>query len=114
MWRRLCLIRASTHNDPKIQEQLAVGKQQNLLIANCLAAACSRGKITGNGARKIIKKEDGDSIGDIEMIRSVCSACSGSFYPVMGFYNVIQTFQQFIEENMLHDKIDFKSLFCQK
>jgi NADH:ubiquinone oxidoreductase subunit E len=42
------------------------------------------------------------------------TVCIGSSCHIKGAYNVIQTFQQFIEEKMLHDKIDFKSSFCQK
>jgi NADH:ubiquinone oxidoreductase subunit E len=33
---------------------------------------------------------------------------------IKGAYNVIQTFQQLIEEHRLHEKIDFKSGFCMK
>lgn len=40
--------------------------------------------------------------------------CVGSSCHVKGSYNVIQTFQQMIEENSLHDKIDFKAIFCMK
>jgi NADH:ubiquinone oxidoreductase subunit E len=40
------------------------------------------------------------------------SVCIGSSCHIKGAYNVIQTFQQLIEEYNLHDKIDFKSGFC--
>ncbi|MFB0919462.1 MAG: (2Fe-2S) ferredoxin domain-containing protein [Oscillospiraceae bacterium] len=42
------------------------------------------------------------------------SICIGSACHLKGAYNVIYTFQQFIEENRLHDRIDFKSCFCIK
>jgi NADH:ubiquinone oxidoreductase subunit E len=42
------------------------------------------------------------------------TVCIGSSCHIKGSYNVIQTFQQSIEEKMLHDRIDFKSSFCQK
>ncbi|MDR1932979.1 MAG: (2Fe-2S) ferredoxin domain-containing protein, partial [Spirochaetales bacterium] len=40
--------------------------------------------------------------------------CVGSSCHIKGSYNVIQTFQQLIEEKSLHEKINFKSSFCQK
>jgi NADH:ubiquinone oxidoreductase subunit E len=40
--------------------------------------------------------------------------CIGSSCHIKGSYNVIQTFQQLIEEQMLHDRVNFKSSFCQK
>jgi NADH:ubiquinone oxidoreductase subunit E len=40
--------------------------------------------------------------------------CIGSSCHIKGSYNVIQTFQQLIEEKALHGRIDFKSSFCQK
>jgi NADH:ubiquinone oxidoreductase subunit E len=40
--------------------------------------------------------------------------CIGSSCHIKGSYNVIQTFQQLIEEKKLHDRINFKSSFCQK
>ncbi|MDL2229035.1 (2Fe-2S) ferredoxin domain-containing protein [Treponema sp. OttesenSCG-928-L16] len=40
--------------------------------------------------------------------------CIGSACHIKGSYNVIQTFQQLIEENSLHEKINFKSGFCMK
>lgn len=42
------------------------------------------------------------------------SVCIGSSCHLKGSYNVIQTFQQLIEEYALHDKIEFKSTFCMK
>lgn len=40
--------------------------------------------------------------------------CIGSSCHLKGSYNVIQTFQQMIEEYKLHDKIDMKAQFCMK
>lgn len=40
--------------------------------------------------------------------------CVGSSCHLKGSYNVIQTFQQLIEENNLHDKIEMKAQFCMK
>jgi NADH:ubiquinone oxidoreductase subunit E len=40
--------------------------------------------------------------------------CVGSSCHIKGSYNIIQTFQQCIEEAKLHDRINFKSSFCQK
>lgn len=40
--------------------------------------------------------------------------CIGSSCHIKGSYNIIQTFQQLIEEKSLHDMITFKSSFCQK
>jgi NADH:ubiquinone oxidoreductase subunit E len=40
--------------------------------------------------------------------------CIGSSCHIKGSFNVIQTFQQLIEEKNLHDKIDFKSGFCMR
>jgi NADH:ubiquinone oxidoreductase subunit E len=40
--------------------------------------------------------------------------CIGSSCHIKGAYNVIQTFQQMIEEKDLHEKIRFKSSFCMK
>lgn len=42
------------------------------------------------------------------------SVCIGSSCHIKGSYNVIQTFQEMIEENNLHDKVDFKGTFCMK
>ncbi|MDR2181372.1 MAG: (2Fe-2S) ferredoxin domain-containing protein [Treponema sp.] len=43
----------------------------------------------------------------------VC-VCIGSSCHIKGSYNVIQAFQQLIEEKALHDRISFKSGFCMK
>ena len=40
--------------------------------------------------------------------------CIGSSCHIKGSYNVIQAFQQLIEEHNLHDKIDMKAQFCMK
>jgi NADH:ubiquinone oxidoreductase subunit E len=40
------------------------------------------------------------------------NVCIGSSCHIKGSYNVIQTFQQLIEEKSLHDQINFKSNFC--
>ena len=42
------------------------------------------------------------------------SICIGSACHLRGSYNVIQIFQQKIEEHALHDQINFKSAFCMK
>jgi NADH:ubiquinone oxidoreductase subunit E len=42
------------------------------------------------------------------------SVCVGSSCHLKGSYNVIQTFQQLIEENGLHDKIEMKAQFCMR
>ncbi|SHI84544.1 (2Fe-2S) ferredoxin domain-containing protein [Lutispora thermophila] len=42
------------------------------------------------------------------------NVCIGSSCHLKGSYNVIQAFQQLIEENSLHDKVDFKATFCAK
>jgi NADH:ubiquinone oxidoreductase subunit E len=42
------------------------------------------------------------------------NVCIGSSCHLKGSYNVIQVFQQMIEENSLHDKIDFNATFCAK
>jgi NADH:ubiquinone oxidoreductase subunit E len=42
------------------------------------------------------------------------TVCIGSACHIKGAYNVIQTFQQLIEEKSLHDRISFKSGFCMK
>ncbi|MDR0597786.1 MAG: (2Fe-2S) ferredoxin domain-containing protein [Treponema sp.] len=42
------------------------------------------------------------------------TVCIGSSCHIKGAYNVIQTFQQIIEERSLHGRIAFKSSFCQK
>ena len=42
------------------------------------------------------------------------SVCIGSSCHLKGSYNVIQAFQQMIEEMGLHDKVDFKATFCMR
>lgn len=42
------------------------------------------------------------------------SVCIGSSCHLKGSYNIIQLFQQMIEENRLHDKVDFKANFCMR
>jgi len=42
------------------------------------------------------------------------SVCIGSSCYVKGSYNVIQSFQQLIEEYDLHEKINLKAAFCMK
>jgi NADH:ubiquinone oxidoreductase subunit E len=42
------------------------------------------------------------------------TVCIGSACHLKGAYNLIQTFQQLIEEKSLHDKITLKSGFCMK
>lgn len=42
------------------------------------------------------------------------SVCIGSSCHLKGSFNIVQTFQQLIEENHLHDKLDFKASFCMK
>jgi NADH:ubiquinone oxidoreductase subunit E len=48
-----------------------------------------------------------------EFMVELC-VCIGSSCHIKGSYNVIQNFQQLIEEHMMHDRINFKSSFCQK
>ncbi|MEA5083772.1 MAG: (2Fe-2S) ferredoxin domain-containing protein [Lachnospiraceae bacterium] len=40
--------------------------------------------------------------------------CVGSSCHVRGSYNVLQTFQQMVEEGQLHEKIEIKAAFCVK
>lgn len=40
------------------------------------------------------------------------SVCIGSACHIKGSYNVINTFQQLIEEYNLSDKVDLKAVFC--
>lgn len=40
------------------------------------------------------------------------SVCIGSACHIKGSYNVINTFQQLIEEHNLSEKIDLKAVFC--
>ncbi len=42
------------------------------------------------------------------------SVCIGSSCHIKGSYNVIQIFQQMIEENSLHDRIGLKTNFCMR
>ncbi|PWM44965.1 MAG: NADH-quinone oxidoreductase subunit F [Clostridiales bacterium] len=42
------------------------------------------------------------------------SVCIGSACHIRGSYNVIQTFQQMIEENKLNSKVELKTAFCMK
>lgn len=42
------------------------------------------------------------------------NVCVGTSCHLNGSYNVVQVFQQLIEENSLHDKIEFKACFCMK
>jgi len=42
------------------------------------------------------------------------SVCIGSSCHLKGSYNVIQVFQQMIEEHSLHDKAVLKSTFCMR
>ena len=40
--------------------------------------------------------------------------CIGSSCHLKGAYNVIQIFQQLMEEHQLHEKINMKATFCMK
>ena len=40
------------------------------------------------------------------------SVCIGSACHIKGSYNMISMFQQMIEENQLHDKVELKGVFC--
>ena len=42
------------------------------------------------------------------------NVCIGSSCHLKGAYNVIQTFQQLVEAQGLHDKIEMKAQFCMK
>lgn len=42
------------------------------------------------------------------------NVCIGSSCHLRGSYNVINIFQQLIEEHALHDKIDLRASFCMK
>lgn len=42
------------------------------------------------------------------------NVCIGTSCHLNGSYNVVQTFQQLIEENSVHDKVEFNALFCMK
>lgn len=40
------------------------------------------------------------------------SVCVGSACHIKGSYNIINTFQQIIEEYSLSDKVELKAIFC--
>ncbi|MDR1134427.1 MAG: (2Fe-2S) ferredoxin domain-containing protein [Synergistaceae bacterium] len=40
--------------------------------------------------------------------------CIGSACHIRGAYNVVQTFQQMIEEKSLHGEIELKTTFCMR
>ena len=42
------------------------------------------------------------------------NVCIGSSCHIKGSYNVIQTFQQLIEAENLHDQVEMKAQFCMK
>jgi NADH:ubiquinone oxidoreductase subunit E len=42
------------------------------------------------------------------------NVCIGISCHLKGSYNVIQAFQQLVEENHLHDKVEMKAQFCMK
>ena len=42
------------------------------------------------------------------------NVCIGSSCHLKGSYNVLLTFQQLLEEEGLHDKVDLKAQFCMK
>lgn len=42
------------------------------------------------------------------------SVCIGSSCHLKGAYNIIQTFQQLIEEHRAHDEVSIKASFCKK
>jgi NADH:ubiquinone oxidoreductase 24 kD subunit len=42
------------------------------------------------------------------------TVCVGSSCHLKGAYNVIQTFQQFMEEHHAHDRVVMKAAFCMK
>lgn len=42
------------------------------------------------------------------------NVCIGSSCHLKGSYNVIQVFQQLLEEHSLHDKVEMKAQFCMK
>jgi NADH:ubiquinone oxidoreductase subunit E len=44
----------------------------------------------------------------------VINVCIGTSCHLNGSYNIVQIFQQLIEEYSLHEKIDFKAIFCAK
>ncbi len=42
------------------------------------------------------------------------NVCVGTSCHLNGSYNVVQTFEQLIEEHSLHEEIEFKANFCLK
>ncbi|MFV0350751.1 MAG: (2Fe-2S) ferredoxin domain-containing protein [Oscillospiraceae bacterium] len=42
------------------------------------------------------------------------NVCIGSACHLRGAYNVIQVFQQMIEEKQLHEKVELKGSFCMR
>lgn len=44
----------------------------------------------------------------------VISVCIGTSCHINGSYNVVQTFQQLIEEHSMHDQMELKAYFCMK
>ncbi|MGI6153404.1 MAG: (2Fe-2S) ferredoxin domain-containing protein [Christensenellaceae bacterium] len=42
------------------------------------------------------------------------NVCIGSSCHLKGSYNILQTFQQLLEEEGLHEKVDLKAQFCMK
>lgn len=42
------------------------------------------------------------------------NVCIGSACHLKGSYNVIQTFQQLMEEQKLHDRLEMKAQFCMR
>lgn len=40
--------------------------------------------------------------------------CIGTSCHINGAYNVVQTFQQLLEEKSLHDRVEFKACFCRR
>lgn len=42
------------------------------------------------------------------------NVCIGSSCHLKGSYNVIQAFQQLIEDGQLHEKVEMKAQFCMK
>ena len=42
------------------------------------------------------------------------SVCVGSSCHLKGSFNVIQSFQQLVEEEKLHDKIEMEAQFCMR
>lgn len=44
----------------------------------------------------------------------IIDVCVGTSCHLNGSYNVLQTFQQMIEQYALHDRIDYKACFCRK